>query len=327
MGRLVAVVPACPRCGYDQSGAIAAWERNDPACCPLRGTCSECGEEFEWSQVFRPGQRWPIVPFESADHRLVASALVTVWRALRPWSFWTWVEPHAVPRWSRILPCVLCGVLVVHLVGVLVYAVAGQLALWIDPEPGFGFYNCHTTGWLRSDIWVGLWPWGQPPGMDVPPEYSQPLLSPAAAISFTAIAFIMIGAVSMHVATNRYESPTRVARIAVYGFIGAPLPHVLALACAASLAVFEAMETRIARDPEISWEVRTFLYDYGVYASIALAIGWWLSWWGFAGARCLKWRRPWLTILIIAALSCFCVFLVFVSIEPLRLWTSRFWRP
>ena len=37
-------VPLCPRCGYDQSGACAAWRTE----CPLEGTCPECGRAFEW---------------------------------------------------------------------------------------------------------------------------------------------------------------------------------------------------------------------------------------------------------------------------------------
>ena len=69
---------ACPRCGYDLQGQVAAWHapsaavggvagdgRSDPrakhidgefaegARCPLQGLCSECGLTFEWRAIFR----------------------------------------------------------------------------------------------------------------------------------------------------------------------------------------------------------------------------------------------------------------------------------
>jgi hypothetical protein len=42
--------PICPKCGYDQSGAIATWELQ----CPLEGRCPECGLDFQWCDVFDP---------------------------------------------------------------------------------------------------------------------------------------------------------------------------------------------------------------------------------------------------------------------------------
>ena len=42
--------PICPKCGYDQSGAIATWESQ----CPMWGVCPECGLEFAWVEVFQP---------------------------------------------------------------------------------------------------------------------------------------------------------------------------------------------------------------------------------------------------------------------------------
>lgn len=47
----------CPRCGYDQAGAVAAWERLEPARCPLDGLCTECGQGFAWADVFRAALR------------------------------------------------------------------------------------------------------------------------------------------------------------------------------------------------------------------------------------------------------------------------------
>jgi hypothetical protein len=39
----------CPRCGYDLSGTIAAWECS----CPVDGVCGECGLGFRWAGLFR----------------------------------------------------------------------------------------------------------------------------------------------------------------------------------------------------------------------------------------------------------------------------------
>jgi hypothetical protein len=46
--------PRCPKCGYDQSGAIATWE----AKCPLDGQCPECGYAFSWCRVFAILEEW-----------------------------------------------------------------------------------------------------------------------------------------------------------------------------------------------------------------------------------------------------------------------------
>lgn len=84
----MAETPACPRCGYDQQGVIDSWTRS----CPLRGICSECGLEFAWRDLLDP--RFKIKPwfFEHALRRHVRSFMYTLWRAVRPWSFWRWVR-------------------------------------------------------------------------------------------------------------------------------------------------------------------------------------------------------------------------------------------
>ncbi|MFT3687010.1 MAG: hypothetical protein QM783_19165 [Phycisphaerales bacterium] len=43
----------CPRCGYDLGGIAASWRE----ACPLRGVCSECGLEVDWSRVLN-AERW-----------------------------------------------------------------------------------------------------------------------------------------------------------------------------------------------------------------------------------------------------------------------------
>lgn len=50
---------ACPHCGYDLSGVIAAWRD----ACPLSGTCSECGGAVAWPEVMQarlPAPAWSL---------------------------------------------------------------------------------------------------------------------------------------------------------------------------------------------------------------------------------------------------------------------------
>lgn len=84
-------VPLCPRCGYDQSGACAAWRDE----CPLEGKCPECGLKFEWSDAFNPLLKQSPWLFE---HKRPWSpglirALRSWFRALIPPRFWRAVTP------------------------------------------------------------------------------------------------------------------------------------------------------------------------------------------------------------------------------------------
>src|SRR5262245_53782582 len=84
--------PLCPRCGYDQSGAIAAWERAGPGRCPLDGRCTECGLEFAWRDLLNPEYARRGTFFEHARTGL-AGAFARTWvRCLWPWSLWRWVR-------------------------------------------------------------------------------------------------------------------------------------------------------------------------------------------------------------------------------------------
>lgn len=77
----------CPRCGYDQRGAMATWSES----CPLQGTCTECGLTFHWCEVLRPEKfepRW-CVEFEPKVRRIPIAALRTLRRSFWPWRFWS----------------------------------------------------------------------------------------------------------------------------------------------------------------------------------------------------------------------------------------------
>jgi hypothetical protein len=78
--RARAVVPMCPRCGYDQSGVIDSWKEN----CPLYGTCSECGLELDWKVVLDPTLRGPRWSFEHGPRWSLRRFAATALRALLP---------------------------------------------------------------------------------------------------------------------------------------------------------------------------------------------------------------------------------------------------
>lgn len=107
----------CPRCRYDLSGLIASWETT----CPLAGTCSECGLEFQWTDVLHSHtKRLPAFiehsPVGFLGARIVFSAWRTVLWTILPWFFWRTVKLHhqiRPPRWPVWLLLTLGGLHIV----------------------------------------------------------------------------------------------------------------------------------------------------------------------------------------------------------------------
>lgn len=73
----------CPRCRYDLSGTTRQWTDR----CPLSGRCNECGLEFDWAQVFVLTEHPWLFEYHWRRGPIVR-LLRTIWRSLRPWSFW-----------------------------------------------------------------------------------------------------------------------------------------------------------------------------------------------------------------------------------------------
>jgi hypothetical protein len=118
-------VPLCPRCGYDQSGEIAAWERGEHPACPLEGRCTECALEFRWCDLLNPRLAGRSRFFEVAEWGLAGSAVRTALRTLRPRSFWAWVrmEHPIAPR--RLALLVLVATACTYAAMVLIATVLG----------------------------------------------------------------------------------------------------------------------------------------------------------------------------------------------------------
>ena len=66
----------------------------------MRGVCSECGLEFAWVDVMRPGRdRVPgFVEHARGKRQWAWSVARTAWMAARPWVFWGRVKLHMEPR-------------------------------------------------------------------------------------------------------------------------------------------------------------------------------------------------------------------------------------
>lgn len=117
--------PACPRCGYDQSGTLDTWTDR----CPVYGQCPECGTRFEWAVLLDPTRvdlPW-LVEHTRGWWGLVRRTPGMVGRLVWPRWFWRPVGIHARIglRW---LACWCLGTL---LVTHLLTGVGLMVAEWV----------------------------------------------------------------------------------------------------------------------------------------------------------------------------------------------------
>jgi hypothetical protein len=145
----VSGVPAevvCPLCGYDQSGAIAAWRNGNES--PLRGRCSECGLDWHWGDLLHPAKQLPNW-FAENPRRWAVPVLISTWRrALRPRRFWETV---------LVTMPVHCGRLVMFAAAALfaAYVVAGALGAWNAYQFGVVGWRMMMGGVTRS-AWADI---------------------------------------------------------------------------------------------------------------------------------------------------------------------------
>jgi hypothetical protein len=119
-------IPLCPRCAYDQSGAIATWEDT----CPLEGICPECGLTFAWTNVFHPerSQLRGFVEHAQSPVQFALWSIRTCWWAMLPNRYWCRATLERQPRpwrWAFALLTLFAALQ-------LFAAVARILALWLD---------------------------------------------------------------------------------------------------------------------------------------------------------------------------------------------------
>jgi hypothetical protein len=104
--------PTCPRCGYDQSGAVAAWTDR----CPVGGRCPECGTQFGWADLFDPSRRGIPWFVEHADgvRAKAARTVPTLRRMAAPWVFWSRVSVLSATRPAHAVGWLLLFAVVCH---------------------------------------------------------------------------------------------------------------------------------------------------------------------------------------------------------------------
>lgn len=145
----------CSRCGYDQRGALAAWEAlaaggGEGATCPVNGVCSECGLVFAWGSLLNPKLRAASWLFEHVRgwRRVPLVSWRNGWSSLRSGRWWRRVQlEHSVKPWR----------LMVHWV---VWGVALQLA--------FGVLSAANQAWTNYSTWLLYYGTPAPGGVVVP---------------------------------------------------------------------------------------------------------------------------------------------------------------
>lgn len=154
------LLPTCPRCAYDLSGASEVRGGND------QGVCSECGLEFKWRDVLDPERAVPRWFVEKAHARIYRTLPGTTLRAcLTPWRFWRSVKMHFPMRPVRMIAFLIFMVLGFHLAAGVVplltavnNVISGMSASRVSGEFAGLLLNPYTTSYDAPTIWVGSFP-------------------------------------------------------------------------------------------------------------------------------------------------------------------------
>ena len=146
--------PACPRCGYDQSGAVAAWGRVEPPQCPVYGVGNECGLKIRWADVFNPEHMKQTQLFEHARKRVALAAARTLGCCVRPGRLWRLLRMEHAIVWERLVPfaiigLVMCAGAMFVALGRCAWVYTAAARAWIGPYNGF-------VGWSDARAFAGL---------------------------------------------------------------------------------------------------------------------------------------------------------------------------
>jgi hypothetical protein len=153
---LAATPRHCPRCDYDLAGAIAGWRD----ACPLRGTCSECGLDFAWRDIFDDRLSGPSWSFEHGRRWSWRRLLATASRAAAPLGMWRGIrlELAIVPARLVLIPCL--SLLLFHLAFILVAIVE------LFTDTSMIAFQPWPTILVREVIPTVAWPYSEGPWFD-----------------------------------------------------------------------------------------------------------------------------------------------------------------
>ena len=273
------ITPTCPRCGYDQSGAVGTWAE----CCPIHGNCPECGTRFHWSDLYNPSRQdipWMVEHargMTDAGWRTPKMLARLVW----PPGFWggvgvlVRVRPLILLLWCLALSALL------HLaIGVVLYQTQfSRTRLWYPPASGV------TDAEIGADAaWVSLVGgvietgvpyrglrsfWANFLSVDVL-GFSTPMWS-VAILGFTLIWIIIM----LVVPVTRRAAKLRVAHIARAGILSV-FASVLVIELARCVMAAHLLWRGSLLLPAIGWSVRS---------ASGLLFLWTVWWWRTAAKR------------------------------------------
>jgi hypothetical protein len=286
----------CPRCGYDQAGAIAAWGRNEPAYCPLMGTCSECGLGFEWGNLFSAIEAAQRGIFEHAKQRHTTALIGTLYRSLWPNSFWRWIAMEHRIRVRRVIVCLaVCACLVYLATGVLslgwdllrAWRPLGTSLVRYSPGRPLATADQRFTFWWHHEVQPYWWCLG-------PRNSGEPAVAPVIAVSLVAMALMPLSYLLLPI-TFRSMRVRRLHlfRITAYGWIWVPL-----FLWAGQGLVEQTRSGAWARP----FSTRTVSVEWRYVAAACFL--WQVWWWSAATRYYLKAPRP-ATISFTLAVVCY----------------------
>lgn len=257
-------VHPCPRCGYDQSGAIAVWSDR----WPLKALCPECGIASPTGALFSLGPAWS---FEHARRRLVWCWLRTTLIALLPGRLWSELRPeHPIVR--RRLAWLAIGWLA--LMNVAGASAAAGSAVWLMLYGSMGAPAWNPSYLSRWSFWGHIlgglaWPyrfWIEVP-MNLSTSATDPLSEFALMAALPHLAMAAVLLFTFRPLRTGFVPRRHLARALVYTMPNAVLWMVIVV-----LTFVAAMLAQ--RSPVLAW-AGTFLALGKLAAYMGTLIWWW----------------------------------------------------
>ncbi len=148
----------CPRCGYDVSGVMSTWATE----CPVEGTCSECGYEFQWKHLLGANLGVPKWFFETAQRKKIRAAISTSVRTVAPWRFWRDVPLHAPMSRGRLV-VISAGSLIVAY-GFSIVALSADYLFRVATSPWSKRWSISLSDRIKNILYLfrhhAMWPSG-----------------------------------------------------------------------------------------------------------------------------------------------------------------------
>lgn len=285
--------PACPRCGYDLSGAVAAWEQS----CPLTGVCSECGLELEWRRVLNPALTTPQWSFEHARSRRVRRMTATWLHALRPGFFWQrlHMEHEIHPRRLVVFAAVML---------LLAHAACALAQAWEVHIMASGQWGIVTGQGQQSRALIAraaIWPYDRYQS-GFGGEFAGMLMGITLCLALGAPLALVVLPDTFRLARVRQ---LHILRGSAYGLGGAAAAIVLVMLVQGATASVRAMN--FGQPPSLAVLVN------GVILLAALL--WYIAWWCLFIGVYLRLPRAWLVAIVTLFLAMLLAFTVAAHIE------------